>query len=335
MNKPYTEPCDASEHARREYAESIFNLSHTGFDWLPENESASEYEKVLGAPLDRKVNTPLSFSQEYVGCDELCEIFRVRILALPSLPFYGLVFVPKGERDILPLCIAAHGHLGTPELMYGMHGKNGYSDIIRRLIRRGFAVFAPQFLHWNYGFNPAKPHYSTVYDRLMLDTALKSHGGGICALEIFCLRRAIDALSTVRSLDLSNLCVCGMSYGAYYTMRTMAVDARIKCGYFMSCFDSGLDERFPEWFVRDGFITPRDGEIAAMCAPRPILIEVGEHDDIFPPDGARREAATAYRIYKKLGAGDNFNLRIWNGAHLVCPEDYGIEFMKKSSVSLI
>ena len=334
MNRPYTELCDASEHARREYAEAVLKLSQQGFSEFPENEKASNYEKALGAPLDREITAPPSFSQEYVGCDDLCEIFRIRIAVFPSLPFFGLVFIPKHMRGSLPLCIAAHGHLGTPELMYGMHGKNGYSDILRRLLRQGFAVFSPQFLLWNWGFAPAKPHYATTYDRENLDASLKAHGGGICALEIFCLRRAITALSTVRTLDVENLSVCGMSYGAYYTMRTMAIDDRIKCGYFMSCFDGGLDTRFSEWFVRDGYITPRDGEIAAMCAPRPILIEVGKYDDIFPPEGAQREAQSAYRAYKNLGAEENFNLRIWNGAHLVCPDDYGIEFMKKSSLSL-
>jgi len=326
-SKLYTEACEASEYARREYADAIARLSTHGFFEFYENKSASTYEKALGAPLDRIVDFEPSLSQEYVGSDDLCEIFRLRITALPSLPFFGLMFVPKKANGSIPLCIAAHGHLGTPELMYGMHGKNGYSDIIPRLINRGFAVFSPQFLLWNYGENPAKPHYETKYDRQLLDIRLKSHGGGIVALETFCLCRAITALSAIRSLDISALSVCGMSYGAFYTMRAMAIDNRIQRGYFMSCFDGGLDPRFPEWLMRDGFTTPRDGEIAAMCAPRPIFIEVGERDDIFPPEGARREATMAYRTYKLLNAPENFNFFVWNGAHLVNPAGEGVDFL--------
>ena len=319
-------PCE-SEYARSEYARAIRKIAEKGFSDFKKSDSASDYAKLLGAPLDCDISFQPSLSQEYVGNDELCEIFRLRISVLPELPFFGLLFVPKRKSTSLPLCIAAHGHLGTPELMYGMHGKNGYSDIIARLVEHGFCVFAPQFLIWNYGFAPAKPHYETSYDRKSLDEKLKSHGGGICALELFCILRSITALSSIKTLDLSELCACGMSYGAFYTMRAMALDERIKRGYFMSCFDGGLNEDFPEWFVREKEKTPRDGEVAAMCSPRPILIETGERDDIFPPEGAKYEAATAYRTYKAQNAKDSFNFRIWSGGHLVCPDNFGVDFL--------
>lgn len=323
----FKENPETSEYARSEYARAVRKIAEKGFSELPKCEDASDYAKLLGAPLDRELSAAPSLSQEYVGSDELCEIFRLRITVLPELPFFGLMFVPKGKSGSLPLCIAAHGHLGTPELMYGMHGKNGYSDIIARLIERGFCVFAPQFLIWNYGFAPAKPHYGTSYDRRALDEKLKSHGGGICALELFCLLRSITALSAIKTLDLSSLCACGMSYGAFYTMRAMALDGRIRRGYFMSCFDGGLNEDFPEWFVREKEKTPRDGEVAAMCSPRPILIETGERDEIFQPEGAKYESVTAYRTYKSQNAKENFNFRIWSGGHLVCPDNFGIDFL--------
>lgn len=321
-----------SEYARSEYARAIARLAEKGFSELKKSESASAYARLLGSPLDCESSSPTALSQEYVGSDELCEIFRLRITVLPELPFFGLMFVPKGKSGSLPLCIAAHGHLGTPELMYGMHGKNGYSDIIGRLLERGFCVFAPQFLIWNYGFAPAKPHYGTSYDRRTLDEKLKAQGGGICALELFCLLRSITALSAIKALDISNLCACGMSYGAFYTMRAMALDERIRRGYFMSCFDGGLNEDFPEWFVREKKKTPRDGEVAAMCAPRPILIETGERDEIFPPEGAKYESVTAYHTYKSQNAKDSFNFRIWSGGHIVCPDNYGVDFLQNNEM---
>ena len=323
----FKEHPNESEHARTEYARAVRKISEVGFSAFKKSESASAYASLLGAPLDCKIPYPPSLSQEYVGSDELCEIFRLRISVLHDLPFFGLMFVPRGKSGALPLCIAAHGHLGTPELMYGMHGKNGYSDIIARLVAEGFCVFAPQLLIWNYGFAPAKPHYETSYDRQALDESLKSHGGGICALELFCILRSITALSSIKTLDMSRLCVSGMSYGAFYTMRAMALDERITRGYFMSCFDGGLNEDFPEWFVREKELTPRDGEVAAMCSPRPILIETGERDEIFPPEGAKYEAVTAYRTYKAQNAQDSFNFRIWSGGHIVCPDNYGINFL--------
>ncbi len=126
---------------------------------------------------------------------------------------------------------------------------------------------------------------------------------------------------------LSNLGICGMSYGAFLTMRAMALDPRIKRGYFMSCFDGGLDPRFPEWRFRDGFAALRDGEIAALCAPQPIFVEIGEHDDIFPPEHAWDEAQTTRDAYDRLGAVNNFGFSVWNGAHVVNRSSDGINFL--------
>lgn len=242
----HTELPTISEHARKTYADAVKRLAEAGFPTAEALPDVPGFANSLGSPLNLNIQSPPVLSQEYVGSDDLCEIFRLRIMALDSLPFFGLLFIPYTRKSSAPLIIAAHGHLGTPELMYGMHGKNGYSNLIRRILSRGSAVFAPQFLIWNFGFNPAKPHYSTQYDRVALDKALKTHGGSITALEVFCIMRSITAFRNIRALDTENIGVCGMSYGAFLTMRAMAVDKRIRRGYFMSCFDGGLDPRYPE-----------------------------------------------------------------------------------------
>ena len=323
----YTELPEKSEYSRREYAQAIERIARDGFSFSEKASSVLPLAKALGAPLDTKPTDTPTFSQEYVGRDEMCEIFRLRINAMPGLPFYGLMFVPHNAPSPVPLCIAAHGYLGTPELMYGMHGKNGYSGIIQRLLEKKTAVFAPQLLLWNCGFNPAKPHYETVYNRTELDKKLKAYDSGINALEIFCILRSIDALSKISALDLSELGVCGMSYGAFLTLRAMALDTRIRRGYFMSCFDGGLDPRFPEWRFRDGYRSFRDGELAAMCVPRKVFVEVGRYDDIFPPEGAEKEAECAASAYNHAGSEDSFIFNIWDGGHIVNPESPGVNFL--------
>ncbi len=320
INGLYTENPENSEYARLIYAEAVAHIAETGFPEYEKDENAPLLAKALGAPLNLNIPFTPTLSHEYVGCDSLCEIFRLRISVLPHLPFFGLLFIPHTAKKDVPLCIACHGYLGTPELMYGMHGKNGYSGLIQKLLLRGSAVFSPQLLMWNCGFNPAKPHYETKYNRPELDRSFRKTGASIAALETFCILRSITALSSVRTLDTENLGVCGMSYGAYLTMRAMALDKRIRRGFFMSCFDGGDDIRFPEWQPQPGFTLMRDGEIAGLCAPRPVTVEVGQTDDIFPPDGARREAETALREYSRLDAKESFRLLEWNGGHIVNPD---------------
>lgn len=328
-NALYIENPQKSEYARRIYGDAVTALLENGFAEYEKNPDAPLLAHTLGAPLNLKIAHTPTLSHEYVGRDSLCEIFRLRINVLPSLPFFGLLFIPHNSEKPAPLSIACHGYLGTPELMYGMHGKNGYSNLIAKLLQNGFAVFAPQLLMWNCGFNPAKPHYKTQYNRPELDRRFREKGAAIASLEVFSILQSITALSNIRALDLTRLSACGMSYGAYLTMRAMALDKRIQRGFFMSCFDGGDDSRFPEWQPQKGFSLLRDGEIAGMCAPRPVTIEVGQTDDIFPPAGALREAETAKKAYHCAGEPENFTLSIWHGGHIVNPATECAEFLKR------
>ncbi|MBR5543693.1 MAG: hypothetical protein IKU65_06330 [Oscillospiraceae bacterium] len=328
MTDFYTESPEMSEYARREYSDALINLSRTGFPGYRTHDGASELVRNFGAPLNLIVDTPPTISQEYIGCDGLCEITRLRIQVLPELPFYGLLFVPKFFSEKLPLVVASNGHLGTPELMYGMHGKNGYSDLTKRILRHNVAVFSPQFLLWNCGQSPAKPVYETAYDRAALDRELKKVCGGITAVEVFCLLRSLVALSSnMRFLDMERVAACGMSYGAFLTLRAMAVSEKIRCGYFMACIAGGLDERFPEWFLKDKNKTPSDGELMSMCAPRPVFAEVGAKDDIFELSDSTRECEIARNAYRTCKTQENFHFNVWDGAHIVNPADDGISFM--------
>ncbi len=323
----FTEAPDKSEHVRREYLDGILSLLKSGFDSFPKKENPTELEEALGAPLDREISSPCSLSQEYVGQDELCEIYRLRFSPLPKSPFFALLFIPHKMKAPSPLVVAAHGLLGTPELMYGIHGKNGYSDLIARLLKKGVCVLSPQFLLWNCGRSPAKPCYATKYDRVGIDRALKKLGGSMTALEVFFLIRSFSALSNLRFLDMSRLGVCGMSYGAFLTLRTMAIDKRIKAGYFMSCFNGSLDSRWPEWAFREPYRTLSDSELCSFTAPRPVFVEVGARDDIFPVAEASREAQKAQAHYVPYGFDGNFRFSVWDGGHIVSPMDDGIDFL--------
>lgn len=330
MTKLYTEEVSKSDRARESYYDGISALCERGFSCCNDLPSASALRKALGAPLSKRIPESLSVSQEFVGRDELCEIFRLRFLPFLGVPFYGLLFVPHGAKGKSPLIVAAHGHLGTPELMYGMHGKNGYGNLIARLVSKNVCVFAPQFLLWNCGMSPAKPIYKTKYDRVEIDKKLKEKGGSITALEVFFLLRAIATLSKMNFIDSEKVGVSGMSYGAFLTLRAMAVSKKIKCGYFMSCSNGSIDVRFPEWFFPNPEETLRDSQFLSLCAPRRVFVEVGRFDDIFPVEGAIAEAEAAAESFVKHGAKENFRFSIWDGGHVVNPENDGIDFLLKS-----
>lgn len=58
------------------------------------------------------------------------------------------------------------------------------------------------------------------------------------------------------------------------------------------------------------------GDLAALIAPRNLVIAAGELDDIFPIDGTRETFHKIQQIYKAAGAEDNCALVVGEKGHL-------------------
>ena len=56
-------------------------------------------------------------------------------------------------------------------------------------------------------------------------------------------------------------------------------------------------------------------DLAALIAPRPLLIEAGTADPIFPVDAVRAGCAEVARAYALLGVDGNFDQDIFEGGH--------------------
>ena len=56
--------------------------------------------------------------------------------------------------------------------------------------------------------------------------------------------------------------------------------------------------------------------VAALVAPKPLLVENTDHDPIFPEDGVRRIFASLEKVYAWYGASDKLGLVIGKGGHV-------------------
>jgi pimeloyl-ACP methyl ester carboxylesterase len=76
------------------------------------------------------------------------------------------------------------------------------------------------------------------------------------------------------------------------------------------------------WHCPDNYIPGilRIGEIgdfAAAVAPRPLLIESGAKDPLFPIAGAREAHERARRVYELMGAAHALTVDVFHGRHRV------------------
>ena len=263
----------------------------------------------------------------YNGKDEECEFYRVIVYITPEIPFHGMLFKPHGLKKA-PLIIAQHGGGGTPELCSDMNGKNNYNNMVRRLIKKGVFVFAPQIMVWNNSKDlETAPKHDIPYNRAELDNTLKSMGTSITAVEIKGIMNSITFLSSFDFIEKENIGMTGISYGGYFTLYTMAADTRIKVGYSNAAFSDR--SKFPkkDWCYSNSVNTFHDAEVAGLCAPRKLFVSVGKTDGVFNYQDAIPEAKRVNKYFEAFGCPQNFVFDLWDGGHTMRPTDEGIDFM--------
>ena len=285
------------------------------------------YIQMLGAPLTEYAYSVVPGKEEYVATDDLCRITRVTLEIFPGFHFYGMFMEPTSEirKDAVgrfPLVICQHGGGGTPELCSDMHGKNNYSHMTRRVLEYGAIVFAPQLYLWNTAL------YNVPMDRGEVDRELRRYGSSIVGLEIYCIRKAIDYLLAGPFIDPKRIAMNGLSYGGMYTMYTMAAEQRIAAGYTCGCFNDRAEPTVMADLVFSGSGgTFMDAEVAALCAPRALYIDVGKSDTVFNYKTAEAEFSRVPRYFEACGVPENVRFNLWEGGHTVCDRDDGYDFL--------
>ena len=242
--------------------------------------------------------------------------FRVTLEVLPEVPYGGILLLREGEEP-RPLVICAHGKLGTPELACGFHGSTtNYHDFVTRILDTGVHAFVPRMMLWSDGHY----HCRGVDCRDELDARLKQTGSSVCAVELYCLRRAMDWLCELPAVKADAIGMAGLSYGAFYTQYLTAMDTRIRsavaCSYFNDRTRYGLPDM--NWQgIGNRFL---DAELALLCYPRRLQLAVGDKDEMFDAKYAREEWARYRRMAADL-PDDRCSFRVFEGGHGFFPED--------------
>jgi hypothetical protein len=147
--------------------------------------------------------------------------------------------------------------------------------------------------------------------------------------------RSSDVTSTVNWLtegesglpvDPKRIYVMGLSAGGTTAMFAGALDPRIAGVLATGCIgfmrDTLLARRDPEgqntvpgilrWFELD--------TVVALCAPRPFVTVSGDHDHIWPFDGAEAVVEAARPVYERLDAANRLVICEAKGGHRFYPD---------------
>jgi hypothetical protein len=250
------------------------------------------------------------------------DYIRQKILIHPwahaLMPVY--ILIPKtGQAPFAPV-LALHGHgYGVKDIVGlwedgeeraapdGVHQDFGVA-----LVRRGFLVAAPEiscFGERQTDFSDLDPAFGQGIPTTCQHTAMLAlHlGGSAAGLRVREALRLVDYLASRPDADISRLGAMGLSGGGMHTLFSACVDERIQAcvisGYFSTFRDSILAmEHCPCNFVPGMHQFGEMYDLAGLVAPRPMLIESGSRDPIFPVAAVRFSTGKTRRIYDVFGA---------------------------------
>jgi dienelactone hydrolase len=192
------------------------------------------------------------------------------------------------------------------------------ADYALQLARRGYVVLAPDLrcfgerLDWN-----PEDHYAC--DTNLVHAAMA--GWNPLTQNIWDLMRALDVLAEHPLVDPSRLGMVGISYGATVTLFTAAVDRRVAAAVVSGYFSSWAESHKMPWnmcgsqilFGMLGRLEHED--LGALVAPRPLLIESGTEDLLFPVGAATESVRRTRLVYGGAGASDRLVHDVFEGGH--------------------
>ncbi|MGL6174168.1 MAG: dienelactone hydrolase family protein [Cellulosilyticaceae bacterium] len=234
---------------------------------------------------------------------ELEEFIREKVLLQVEphvwMPVYVLYphSIEKGVKR--PCVIAAHGHLGAGK--YAVAGRVDIPSVKEKiehynydygvqLVKEGYIVFCPDARGFGERRESTKQTdqvedfiTSTCSQLSNMALPLGRTVAGMCTWD---LMRLIDYIETRIECDLDKLGCVGFSGGGMQTLWLAALDERIKCGvtsgYFYGYKDAllKLSGNCACNYVPHLWEYIDMGDLAALIAPRPLLIQSAQSDKL-------------------------------------------------------
>ena len=248
----------------------------------------------------------------------------------PGVSVLAYVLLP--ERAARPaatmICVPGHGRgvddiVGIDERGADRTDKAGYQhDFAIQVAEAGMAAVAIEPM----GFGCRRDPINAL--KGLAQKACDPVAGGALMLgqtligwRVWDVMRTIDYIATRPELDASRIGCMGISGGGTTTLFSAALEPRIRAalvsGYLNTFRDSVgslvhcIDNYVP------GILTWAEMyEVAGLIAPRPLFVESGEKDPIFPIRASVESFTSVRDIYGVFGAGDRLEQEVFPAEHV-------------------
>jgi hypothetical protein len=241
---------------------------------------------------------------------------KIHYQSRPGLYVTGNLYIPKGLEKPAPTIfyVCGHGRVKKNGISYG--NKAQYQHHAAWFARHGYVCFIIDTLQLG---EIEGTHHGTYRYKMWW---WNSRGYTSASVEAWNCIRALDYLETRKEVDKDRIGVTGRSGGGAYSWWITTLDERIKVAVpvagitdlqnhvVFGCVEGHCDCMYIVNTYRWDYPL-----LAALVAPRPLLISNSDKDNIFPLDGVVRLHEKVRNIYRLYNAEKNLGLHITEGPH--------------------
>ncbi|HEY1172513.1 MAG TPA: CocE/NonD family hydrolase [Verrucomicrobiae bacterium] len=308
-----------AEYFRKETArvsEDTFKGIKTLEDWKRERAVAKkQVEEMLGlSPMPEKTDLKANITGRIDH--EQFYVENLHYQSMPGLFVTANLYVPKNLTKKVPaiLYVCGHGQMKTNGVSFG--NKTAYQHHGEWFARNGYVCLTIDTIQLG---ELEGIHHGTYREGMWW---WNSRGYTPAGVEAWNSIRGLDYLQSRPEVDGEKLGITGRSGGGGYSWWTTVLDERIKVAVPVAgitdlqnhvvdgCVEGHCDCMFMVNTYRWDY-----AKVAALVAPRPLLIANTDKDRIFPLDGVVRLHKDVAAIYKLYGETNNLGLLITEGPH--------------------
>jgi len=259
---------------------------------------------------------------------------RVELQTEPGVIMPLFVLIPTTSEPPFPAVIAPHGHSSGGKLAVAgcreipqiaeTIDKHNY-DYGVQFAKAGFITFCPDARGFGERQEEAARADILSSSCQWINNMALPLGQTVTGMWTWDIHRLIDYVQSRKDCLPDRIACAGLSGGGLQTLWAAALDRRIGCavvsGYFYGYKESLLDmhTNCSCNYVPHLYEYVDMGDIAALIAPRPLLVETGTMDSLNGASGlanVRSQMRITRKAYRLLGAEKLLKHDIFEGEHM-------------------
>jgi dienelactone hydrolase len=283
-------------------------------------------ELLGGFPRERSPLRPLTIdTRSWPGYTREKIVFDSR----PGVSVLAYVLLPvRGTRPApTMICVPGHGRgvddiVGIDEQGRDRTDKAGYQhDFAIQVVEAGMAAVAIEPMGFGCRRDPnnARQGLARKGCEPVAGGALMV-GQTMIGWRVWDIMRTLDYIATRPELDSRRVGCMGISGGGTATLFATALEGRLRAamvsGYLNTFRDSvGSLAHCIDNYVPGILNWAEMHDVGGLIAPRPLFVESGEKDNIFPIQASIESFNKVREIYRVFGAADRIEQEVFPGEH--------------------